>query len=239
MTAALFQQVKRIAQWRVSRWRAHPDYEDLEQEALLHAWEVIERGAYRHAVNTVAGRAADFAILEFLRSRRATRRVLRSGHAPDPELVSLDAIQSSALALDEPELDQRLDLPHEPDFTADCDARLDASDTVERLFAGSTPKECEALTRCFWRQETYREIGQAMGVTLGRAQQLVSGPIERFRRGQRAAGQFRRPGHCNNGHFLTPETSYTDRGGSRRCRACWKESSRRRYWEQKEKSHGD
>lgn len=245
MTAHVME-IRRLVRWRLARWHTHPDWEDLEQEAVVAAWQALQTAEKGLAVSTVVAHAADWAALDFLRSQRASARVPRAGQAPHPVLLSLEEVRHVAC----------------PDFAPRLLELLSAQELAALAGRLNPGRAGHLLWRAAALGENQAALAREHGISRSRLEGLLAlaknrvrlslglpergwsdarqREKDRRRNARRAAAHPARPRPltCAHGHALTPENSYLRKDGGRQCRLCGRRRTQECRERQKEKTRG-
>lgn len=183
MTTEELQVLEQTVGWKVAAWTGHPDFDDLKQEARIAAWQAVEEARAQGktlAVNTVAGRAAHWKALDFLRSRQATRRVLRPGQTPGVTFVPLDSLWDDQREDYEPG-DHQKRTPQTGDFAPALIETLNRAAIVGEVLALCFAGQAEAVQACCLDGQSVRDYAAAMGVNPSAIHQRLRRVFDRYR----------------------------------------------------------
>jgi RNA polymerase sigma factor (sigma-70 family) len=183
MTREESENMERLVDWRLKKWRSRTDYDDMRQEALIGAWKALESTRGKgFADSTVITKAADFAAREWLRSTKSDLPHLywRRNYPPITP-VSAQAHQASKAAYSPDGDGDRELLPPVEDFAPAVVDRLQAREVWVRALGMATPRQAAAMRATYRHGQTQQEYADQAGIHSSAVSQQQRRVVERLR----------------------------------------------------------
>jgi RNA polymerase sigma factor (sigma-70 family) len=165
-----------LAVWQVRRFKEHEDWEDIEQEAKIAAWAVIDSPKPPNCkLTTAICNKAEWQVREFLRSPRATYQWHRNAKVQPPRPLSYDAPRTTDKG---EEMDGEGYWLWSPDFSPEVVERVSLWEEVNSL---CPPRYQRILHLRFVEDLQLTEIAEMEGVSPSRIYGIITDALDRYR----------------------------------------------------------